>query len=315
MSTITTLTLNPSFDRTLSVAALERGEVHRLQSSLVEPGGKGINIARSVAINGGTSRAVFPADTDARLAFEKALSYPGLTCEPVTRDEPTRTNISVIEDDGTTTKLNESGASLSAETLEALIALAVRGEGGGAIAAAGSLPAGSPPDLYADLASRLAHPERTLVLDTSGPALTAMVGSPSAVVKPNLEELEELLGESFTTLGAVIDAAHELRANGWQSLLISLGEMGALLVSDDGAFMGSAPVEAVRNTVGAGDALLAGFLAGGGVGATALAEGLAWAHAAVSSASTTAPAVGAANRAAVAMRETIEPDLFLGENT
>jgi 1-phosphofructokinase len=315
MTTITTLTLNPSFDRTLSVAALERGEVHRLQSSLVEPGGKGINIARSVAINGGTSRAVYPADHDARSAFETALSYPGLTCEPVARDEPTRTNISVIEDDGTTTKLNELGASLSAETLEALIALAVHGEGEGAIAAAGSLPAGSPPDLYVGLASGLSQPERSLALDTSGPALKAMVGLPVAVAKPNLEELEELIGEPLSTLGAVVDASNDLRAGGWQSVLVSLGEAGALLVSDEGAVMGCAPVLAVRNTVGAGDALLAGFLAGGGVGPSALAEGLAWAHAAVSSASTTAPAVGAHNRAAVALLDPIGPDSSLKEST
>jgi 1-phosphofructokinase family hexose kinase len=315
MSTITTLTLNPSFDRTLSVAALERGEVHRLRSSLLEPGGKGVNIARAVAINGGTSRAIYPADDDARAAFENALSYPGLICEPVPRGEPTRTNIAVIEDNGTTTKLNESGAPLSPEILEALIALAVHGEGGGVIAAAGSLPEGSPLDLYAGLASRLAQPDRTLALDTSGPALKAMVGHPVAVAKPNLEELEELIGESLPTFGAVVDAVNDLRAGGWQSVLVSLGEAGALLVSDEGAVMGCAPVLAVRNTVGAGDALLAGFLAGGGVGREALAEGLAWAHAAVSSARTTAPAVGAHDHAAVALSDVIEPNSSLKEIT
>jgi len=314
MNPITTLTLNPSFDRTLSVSTLERGEVHRLESSVVEPGGKGINIARSVAINGGVSRAIYPADTEARASFEAAMGYPGLTCDPVDRDEPTRTNISVIEDDGMTTKLNESGAPLSAETLEALFALAVHGESEGAIAAAGSLPPGSPPGLYAELAALMAQPDRTLALDTSGPALKAMVGVPLAVAKPNLEELEELIGERLSTLGAVVEAANELRVGGWRSVLVSLGAAGAVLVSAGGAVMGYAPVLAVRNTVGAGDALLAGFLAAGGVGRVALGEGLAWAHAAVSSASTTAPPVGAHDRTAVALTDAIEANSALKES-
>ncbi|MDE0161167.1 MAG: PfkB family carbohydrate kinase [Acidimicrobiaceae bacterium] len=178
------------------------------------------------------------------------------------------------------------------------------GGGGGAppdsdwLIAGGSLPPGSPTDLYARLATALPDADRKLVVDTSGAALDALIGTPCALVKPNLAELAGVIGRRLGTLSEVIDAAGKLRRGGWRSVLVSMGPRGAVLLAEDVCY-GPAPMTEVRNTVGAGDALLAGFLSAGGRGAAALAEGLAWARAAVQSTDTLAQAVTDGDRRAV----------------
>jgi 1-phosphofructokinase len=121
-----------------------------------------------------------------------------------------------------------------------------------------------------------------LAADTSGPALRLAVHAGAALVKPNRDELAEAVGRELPTLDEVVQAAHELRSWGAGAVLASLGADGAVLVDDDGVVVGSAPVDRPRSAVGAGDALLAGFLAAGAKGTEALTEALAWAAAAVS---------------------------------
>ncbi len=309
---ITTLTLNPSIDRTVMLDVLRVGEVQRVLDSRLEPGGKGINIARALSTNGTAARAIFPIDAAAKPDFLAELVPLGAICSPFDRVERTRTNLSITEQDGTTTKLNESGAALKPALLDGLLQAAATAEGDGIVAAAGSLPSGADVGTYAELAKRMASPERNLAFDTSGAPLKAMVGAPCAVAKPNLEELESLVQTSLRSFGAVIEAATELHHGGWAAVLVSLGADGALLIDGEGVHHGRADVDAVRNTVGAGDATLAGYLAAraaGDNGPRALAEALAWAHAAVTSPGTGAPPVSERDRAAVALTASIEPKL------
>src|SRR5207247_3176404 len=125
-----------------------------------------------------------------------------------------------------------------------------------------------------------------VAVDTSGPALLAAVEARPALIKPNRDELADAVGSKIETVQDVVDAAQALRSWGAQAVLASLGADGAVLVTDAGAIAGEARVPAPRSSVGAGDALLAGFLAAGAAGtddeASALAEALAWAGAAVS---------------------------------
>ena len=102
-----------------------------------------------------------------------------------------------------------------------------------------------------------------------------------ALVKPNREELSEATGLTIVSLGDAIEAAEILRARGAGTVLASLGADGAVLLQDDQIWYGEGPVAEPRSTVGAGDAMLAGFLAAGARGEAALVEALAWATAAV----------------------------------
>ena len=311
---ITTLTPNPSFDRTLRVEALERGEVHRASLLRVECAGKGVNVARALAVNEHPARAVFPANDEDRTAFDAALAATGVTSHAVPVRGAIRSNITIAEPDGTTTKINEPGPELTAAEAAELMRAAVAGSGPDWLITSGSLAPQTPTDFYARLAASLPDAAQRLAVDTSGEALSKLVGTPCAVVKPNLSELAELTCRPLCTLGDVADAATSLRDRGWGSVLVSLGRFGALLVSDETAY-GTVTVTDVRNTVGAGDALLAGFVAAGGRGAAALAEGLAWASAAVRSVGTAGPRVSLDDRRAVVVAQCVPRDLPVGERT
>lgn len=311
---ITTLTPNPSFDRTLRVKALERGEVHRASLLRVECAGKGVNAARALAVNEHRARAVFPANDEDRTVFDAALAAAGVTSHAVPIRGYIRSNITIAEPDGTTTKINEPGPELSAAESAELMRAAVTASGSDWLIASGSLALQTPTDFYARLAASLPDAEQRLAVDTSGEPLDKLVGSPCAVVKPNFGELADLMRRPLCTLGDIADAATSLRNRGWGSVLVSLGRFGAVLVSDEVAY-GTVSVTDVRNTVGAGDALLAGFIAAGGRGAAALAEGLAWASAAVRSAGTAGPRVSVEDRRAVAVSPCVPRDLPTGERT
>jgi 1-phosphofructokinase len=284
-----TVTVNPSVDRTVEVSELVRGGLHRASAVHVHPGGKGINVARALVRNGLKARAVVPAGGAEGDHLIALLGDYSIDVVRVPALGPVRSNISVIEPDATVTKVNEAGARLSDEETKALSA-AVLGNVADAswVVLAGSLPPGMSDDFYADLIHLLEPSGAKVVVDTSGPALLAAVKAKPALVKPNLEELEEAVGHPLWTLREVVEAARELRALGAGSVLASLGANGAVLVQGDGVWHAEAPVTA-RSTVGAGDAMLAGFLAGGGRGVDALGSGVAWGTAAVSLPGSTMP--------------------------
>ncbi|QUQ67746.1 1-phosphofructokinase family hexose kinase [Kutzneria sp. CA-103260] len=293
---IVTLTPNPAIDRTVAIPALIRGEVLRASAPMVEASGKGVNVAKALLGNGRAAKAVLVADR----ALRELLTEAGVPFEAV--DGAVRTNVSLLEPDGTVTKVNEPGAELSEEDRSRLVGMALAA-GGELIAASGSLPPGVPSDFYAELVDRASVP---VAVDTSGPALKAVVAARPMVVKPNLDELAELVGRRPQTLAGVVEAADAVRAEGARAVLVSLGADGALLVDESGPTHGESVVDRPRNTVGAGDALLAGFLAGG------LAEALAYASAAVRHLGTHAPPVTAADRASVRLHEHVDGNRRLG---
>ena len=279
---IVTLTLNPSLDRAIEVDKLVRGAVIRADSARLDPGGKGVNVSRALLANGVKSRAVVPVGAEEGDQLVRLLAAEGVDMVTVPISGRTRSNITIAEPDGTVTKINEPGATLSETEIEAL-ADAIRTTAGSAdwVVICGSLPPDAPDDLYARLCGRLRAAGIRVALDTSGPALLAALLAGPTLVKPNREELAEAAGRPITTLADVAAAASELRSSTDLFVLASLGADGALLVDADGVTFGRCPVEEPRSAVGAGDALLAGFLAGGGHGPAALAEGLAWGAAAV----------------------------------
>ena len=309
---ITTLTPNPSFDRTLRVNALEPGGVHRASLVRVECAGKGVNVARALAVNEHPARAVFPANDDDLAVFDAALAATGVMSHAVRIRGSIRSNITVVEPDGTTTKINEPGPELDAAEADELIRAAVTGVGSNWLIASGSLAPRTPADFYAQLAESLPDAAQRLAVDSSGEPLELLIGTPCAVVKPNLSELVGLTRQQMCTVGDVVDAARDLRDRGWGSVLVSLGRFGAVLVSDEISY-GTVSVTDVRNTVGAGDALLAGFIAAGGRGPTALGEGLAWAAAAVRSVGTAGTRVSLDDRRAVAVSPCVPRDLPVRE--
>jgi 1-phosphofructokinase len=241
--------------------------VLRLGVSHTEPGGKGVNVARAVAAAGAEVVSVLPAaDSDPIVAALRRLDLP-LATVPI--GAPVRTNYTLTEPDGTTTKLNEPGAELSGTTLAALEAV-VHEHAVGArwVVLSGSLPPGAPLDWYATLVRSLRGTGARIAVDTSeAPLLALLAAGPDAapdLLKPNTAELAQLAGvpEDAVTGDpqAALAAVRSLHDRGVAEVLLTLGGDGALLSTAGDVWSARPPRITVRSTVGAGDSSLAGYV-------------------------------------------------------
>jgi 1-phosphofructokinase family hexose kinase len=319
---IVTVTPNPSIDRTLEVPAVRRGEVIRVRSATSEAGGKGINVSRALATMGVATSAIAPGSAATKARLDDLLGG-SITLRTVDIEGDIRTNLSLVEPDGTVTKVNEPGPTLdeatAARLLDDIVAAALEILGADQagsrsapperpserwVVASGSLPPGLPDGFYAELAARMPDDVRVAV-DADRSVLRAVVGRRVALLKPNHVELEELMGRSLATLGDVADAAAELVASGADTVLVSLGSDGALVADRDGACHAEASIDDVANPVGAGDALLAGFVAAG-ARRSGLPSAIAWSVAACRAAGTRMPPVTPRDEAAVVLRPAVD---------
>lgn len=270
---IITVTLNPSVDRTVELgAALQRGQVQRAERTRQDPGGKGVNISRALELSGEPTLAVVPGDSNDPLL--QGLDRAGVRYDSVSVGAPLRSNITVTEPDGTTTKINEPGPELDSNTVDRIIDLLIaRGAGAQWLVLAGSVPPGPAPNIYAHITNRvraaLGSAAPRIAVDTSGQplveAVSETVDSQPDIIKPNGEELAELLGRSDgetleTDPAAAASAARSLMERGVGAVLCTLGGNGAVLVTRDGAWHAVHEPVTVKSTVGAGDSALTGYL-------------------------------------------------------
>lgn len=306
---IVTLTPNPSVDRTVTVRALERGGVMRAFRTREDPGGKGLNVSRALALHGTPTTAVLPVGGLYGRLILDLLAPLDVAVRPVQIDQAIRANIAIVEPDGTTTKVNELGPLLSgAELAELRTAVRLASAEAGWVVCCGSLPPEVPDDWYADLIHRCHADGLKVAVDSSGAPLIAALAAQPDLIKPNRVELAEAVGRDLPTVGAVVDAARELIGRGIGTVVISLGRDGALLVDADQVIQASARVDRPVSTVGAGDSLLAGYLHSVWSGAdaeTALRTAVSFGAAAVALPGSEMP--GLAQVAAIAV-QSIEPD-------
>ena len=271
---IVTFTANPSLDKTIVLAEpLSRGEVHRAVSAGSEAGGKGINVARCVSYAG---VEVVPVLSFRDEAFQPLVAAAGVAAAARTVDGPyrVRTNTTLTEPDGTTTKVNEPGPTLTPAQVDAATALLLdTARGADWVVLSGSLPPGAPADWYARLTGELTPLGCKVAIDTSDAALDAVLaalpGCPFDLIKPNSDELAQLTGGDAAAfeasaeagdLSAIVEAGRVLHDRGIANVLVTLGGSGAVLVNEAGAWYATAPRITVQSTVGAGDSSVAGFV-------------------------------------------------------
>lgn len=282
---IVTLTPNPSVDRTIAVDELRHGEVHRATSSRIDAGGKGVNVSRALAAQGVSTTAVLPVGGPEGRLMEALLDAAAVPRVAVPVAGSLRMNVTVVEPDGTTTKLNEPGPRLAGAELDALVAATLdRAAGASWVVGCGSLAPSMPTGLYADLVHRAHDLGVRIAIDSSGEAMRAAVEAGPDLIKPNHEELAELVGRDLPTLVDVVDAARGLVASGIATVVVSLGGDGAVLVDANHVVHARTRIPRRVSTVGAGDCFLAGTLAALAAGAgsrEALVTGSRWGSAAV----------------------------------
>lgn len=314
---IATLTMNPSMDRTIELdSALQRGGVQRALSLTSQAAGKGVNVARALAAGGQLTLAVLPGDS--RDPVVLGLIEDGLPHVALPIGQPLRSNLTLAEADGTTTKVNAPGPLLEARHQASLVqAVLAAADGASWLVMAGSLPPGVAADFYArlvlEIRSQFGVRAPRIAVDTSGPPLAALfrLGPEAApnLIKPNAEELAELTGvgneselESDPLLAAL--AARRLIDSGAGAVLATLGSQGAVLVTAAGSWHATHEPVTARSTVGAGDSALAGYLladAAGETPAECLRQAVAHGSAAVSLPGSSIPALEQTNPRAVTL--------------
>lgn len=281
---VVTLTPNPSLDRTFVLDGFRRGEVLRATSTSLVPSGKGVNVSRVLAANGRGTVAVLPVGGHDGDHLVEALTADGVDLRIVRIRGRIRSNVTVLEPDGTATKLNEPGPEIDADEAARLIDAALgTAAGAGWLVGSGSLPPGAPAGFYADLvgrASRLGGSGPAVAIDATGEELLAAAAAGATLVKPNTAELAEVAGMPLRTVGDVVHAAQDLHRRGAGAVLASMGADGAVLVAGTGTWFAHADVRGFVSAVGAGDTLLAGFLLGGALDAPPAALAVAVALAA-----------------------------------
>jgi len=293
---IVTLTLNPTVDVACDASGVQTVHKVRTFSETYDPGGGGVNVARVLHELGADVTAVVSCGGVSGQLLEELLAEADIPCRVVHIADRTRICMTVhdlaVEQEY---RFVPEGPLLSDAEWHAALAAAEESDPDWLIAS-GSLPRGVPEDFYARLARAAAAKGQQVVLDTSGPALRAALGSGLALIKPSLGEFEMLIGRTLREPAAQEAAALDLvRTGAAEQVAVTLGRDGALLATAEGVWR-QPPIEVpVRGAVGAGDSFLAAMvqaLARGDRPAEALAWGSAAGAAAVTSTGTAHPSRG-----------------------
>lgn len=264
---IRTVTLNPAVDRTVTIESFSVNTVNRIAASRKDAGGKGINVSKAVHGFGRESAAYgFLAGSSGRF-IDESLAALGIERRFTWIDGETRTNMKIVDPLlGTHTDINDRGPEISAEDLRRLEAALFEGADGDTVFVfSGSLGAGPDLEIYGRWISRAKNLGARSLLDADGDALRLGAASGPTVLKPNIDELERLVGRSLrigqdVDIPAAVSAASGLLMGGTELVVVSLGADGALFADARRRIRAyGLPIRAL-STVGAGDAMVASLI-------------------------------------------------------
>ncbi len=259
---IYTVTFNPSLDYIVSVDHFETGKVNRTTKELMFPGGKGINVSLVLKNLGLDSTALgFMAGFTGK-EIERLLDVQNVHSDfiPVASGI-SRINVKLRSDQES--EINGMGPGIGAAEIDELYRKLDALKDGDILVLAGSIPSVMPETMYKDIMERLKDKGIRIVVDATKDLLHMVLPLHPFLVKPNNHELGEIYGVTLTTKEEVIPYAKRMQSEGAVNVLISMAGDGALLVAEDGKVYESLPPKGkVKNSVGAGDSMVAGFIAG-----------------------------------------------------
>lgn len=257
-----TVTFNPSLDYIVTVDDLKLGMTNRTSSELMLPGGKGVNVSILLHHLGIHNTALgFTAGFTGE-QIEKMLTDMGISTEFIRiKDGWSRINVKVKNIDGT--EINGKGPGIREWDMEILMEQLDEMKEGDVLVLAGSIPAGISDDIYQRIMKRLADKNIQILVDATSNLLLNVLQYQPFLIKPNHHELGELFDVTLEKRLDVVPYARKLQEKGARNVLVSMGGMGAVLVSETGnVYEAEAPKGILKNSVGAGDSMVAGFLAG-----------------------------------------------------
>lgn len=259
---IYTVTLNPSLDYMVEVPAFQLRKTNRTDNEALKAGGKGINVSLLLKNLGLESTALgfvggFTGEEILRQLDEQGITHYFIKVA----EGNSRINVKLINEEGT--EINGQGPVISAEEEALLLKQFEKVEAGDVVILSGSIPPSLPQDWYLKVMEILKQKQVLMVLDTAGDSLLKAAEYKPFLIKPNHHELGQLYGVELHTRQEGIPYGRKLQEMGFRNVLISLAGEGAVLLTEDGqVFSAEAPQGILQNSVGAGDAMVAGFVAG-----------------------------------------------------
>mgnify|MGYP000757826865 CR=1 FL=1 len=259
---IYTVTLNPALDYVVHLDRLTVGTVNRSSGENLYFGGKGINVSTILHTLGVDTTALGFVAGFTGSAIEEGVRRQGIPTDFV-RLEDGLSRINVKIKTGQETEINGHGPVIPSDAIEQLFTRLDRLNEGDTLVLAGSIPGSLPPDIYEQILRRLSGRGVSSAVDTTGALLLSVLPYHPFLIKPNRQELGELFSGEASDDTAVAEQARELQRRGARNVLVSMAGDGSLLLTEEGHIlrMGT-PNGRVRNSVGAGDSMVAGFLAG-----------------------------------------------------
>ena len=259
---IYTVTFNPSLDYIVDVENFRLGMTNRTCSEQMMAGGKGINVSivlKNLDIRS-TALGFIAGFTGEEI--RRQVAELGIFAEFIAIPEGlSRINLKLRSIDGT--EINGMGPTIGQAQLDALYEKLDTLTEKDTLVLAGSIPASMPSSIYSDILARLQDKGVTFVVDATKELLTNVLCYKPFLIKPNNHELGELFGVTLSTRESVVPYARRLQEQGARNVLVSMAGQGAVLVAEDGSvYMTPAPKGTLVNAVGAGDSMVAGFLAG-----------------------------------------------------
>lgn len=261
---IATVTLNPAVDKTIRASRVVMGAVNRMDEVTNMTGGKGINVARVLKQYKYSAKALgFLGGYNGQLILDGVRGM-GVNPEFTLVSGETRTSINLITDDGYITELLEPGPEITREEMELFVTSYRQSiRGCDIVVISGSAPKGISPQLYVDMIEIAKKLDKKVLVDTSGENLKAAVKAKPFFIKPNLRELESLVGKAVFGIEEIKEAAKSLVNEGIPHVMVSMGAKGILYVyAEDGKIKDlylHAPKISVINSVGCGDSAVAAF--------------------------------------------------------
>lgn len=304
---IITVTLNPSIDRTLYLSHLEKGLINRVNTLQVDPGGKGVNVSRALKAYGAKTYAILVGGGLSGKWLSTALDEQQIRHKILTTSNPIRTNLTIVEANGEVTKINEPGSPLDENTLKELKKSISRSWlKKNWVVLAGQPSPETSENVYPELVAFAKSKGALVAVDASGEVLAKLLKEVKPdLIKPNQQELSTLVGYPISTIRQAVDACKNIVADGVKKVLCSLGPDGAIAV-DENSVTFAEPTRQVQGIpVGAGDILLAIYLAAG-MNSEALQEAVKWSAASVALPGTAIPTFEQANKIEVILNKDID---------
>ena len=259
---IYTVTFNPAIDYVVHMDEMKIGVVNRSKGEQVYIGGKGINVSLILKELGLQSKALGFVAGFTGEAIENGVAQKGVDADFVhLKDGISRINVKIKSEDET--ELNCQGPQIPEEAIQELFAKLDKIKDGDTLVLAGSIPNTLPEDIYEKILERLSGRDIKIVVDATKDLLMNVLKYKPFLIKPNNHELGEMFGVTLTTIEEIAEYAGKLKEMGARNVLVSMAGDGAFLLDENGKSHTCGVCKGnVKNSVGAGDSMVAGFVAG-----------------------------------------------------